>query len=141
MSNFDRIERPNHEIRVSVFKDKEEEKRLSKANEISHNKSESTVHTSGFQSIVINNQITSKSVNYDKEIPKINLSAVNLQIIDEEEGMNAKANSFQVENKFNKSRMNDFDDSQSLKSQFMLSSLALNMDMDGFLVNVKRSKR
>lgn len=113
MSNFDRIQRPKHEIRVSNFVNQEEEKRLSKANEIDHNKSESTAHTSGFQSIVINNQLTSKSMNYDKALPKINLSDLNLQIINEEEGMNVKSNSFQAQNRFSKNRVNDFDDSQS----------------------------
>ena len=140
MSNFERIERPNHEIKVSQFTRIEEEKRMFKANEVAHNKSDSTAHTSGFQSILINNSPTSKSMNYDKGLTKINLSGFVMPIIDEEESGHMNTQSFQVTRKIGKNKINDYDGSQSCKSQSFHSSLAANIDKDGYMVNVKRSK-
>jgi hypothetical protein len=126
-SNFDSIERPNREIRVSKFKpNEEEEKRLSATNEVAHNKSESTAHTSGFQSAINN------------KYEKANLS---MPIIEEEDRGHSNAKSFKITSQSDKSRMNYFDDNQSAISKSMLSSLAPNRDMDGYLVNVKKSKR
>jgi hypothetical protein len=125
-SKFDNIERPNREIKVSKFKPNEEEKRLSTTNDVAHNKSESTAHTSGFQSAINN---------------KYELANLSMPIIEEEDGGQSNAKSIKITKQSDKSRMNYFDDNQSVVSKSMLSSLAPNRDTDGCLVNVKKSKR